>query len=92
MYPIQGVRALRKAVDTATGAFAVPDDAVVEEAKQASPATKSVLKKSLEVLKETSEAVGHVQKLKSALEALYSAVPYLKAIGQSVMDAIGKNS
>ena len=92
MYPIQGVRALRKAVESATGAFAVPSDELVEEAKQATPATRGVIKKSLEVLKETSEAVGHAEKLFRVFDKLMDATPSLKEIGHSVMNTLGGGS
>lgn len=84
-YPIQGIRALRKAVDATTGAYTTPDDEIIEELKQASPASRGVVRKSMEVLKETAEAVGHVEKLKTALEALTSSLPQLKAIGQTAL-------
>lgn len=89
MYPIQGVKALRKAVDTATGAFAAPDEAVVDGYKKAGPEAKSVFKKAYDVLKQAAEATGHAEKLKNTVEAIYgSAAPHVKAIGQSVIDMI----
>lgn len=90
MYPIQGVKALKKAVDTATGAFAAPDEAVVDGYDQAGPEAKSVFKKAFEVLKQAAEATGHAEKLKSAVEAIYgSAAPHIKAIGQSMIGLLG---
>lgn len=89
MYPIQGIKALKKAVDTATGAFAAPDEAVVDGYEQAGPEAKGVFKKALEVLKQAAEATGHAEKLKNAVEAIYgSAAPHIKAIGQSVISMI----
>lgn len=89
MYPIQGIKALKKAVDTATGAFAAPDEAVVDGYEKAGPEAKSVFKKAFEVLKQAAETTGHAEKLKSTLEAIYgSAAPHVKAIGQSVISMI----
>ena len=89
MYPIQGIKALKKAVDTATGAFAAPDEAVVDGYEQAGPEAKSVFKKAFEVLKQAAEATGHAEKLKNTVEAIYgSAAPHIKAIGQSVIGMI----
>lgn len=83
-YPIEGISALRKALDTTTGAYAVPDDQILDEVKQATPSSKEVLRKSMEVLKETAEAVGHVEKLKTAFDALNGAIPQLKEFGRTV--------
>lgn len=91
-YPIQGIRALRRAVDTTTGAFAVPDDELVEEVKQATPKAMSVLKKAGQVLKETAEATGHVGKLAEAIKALSNyaseAGPTLRALGDGIIKQI----
>lgn len=93
MYPIQGIKALKKAVDTATGAFATPDEAVVEEYKRAGPEAKGVFKKAFDVLKQAAEVAGNAEKLTSAVEAIYgsasTAAPHIKAIGQSVLSALG---
>ena len=89
MYPIQGMRALRKTVENSTGAFTIPSDELVEESKQANPATKSILRKSLEVLKETAEAVGHTEKIAKVFDVLMDAAPHLKELGRTVANSIG---
>lgn len=92
MYPIQGIKALKKAVDTATGAFAAPDEAVVDGYEKAGPEAKGVFKKAFDALKQAAEVAGNVEKLKSAVEAIYgsasTAAPHIKAIGQSVLSAL----
>lgn len=92
MYPIQGIKALKKAVDTATGAFAAPDEAVVDGYKQAGQEAKGVFKKAFDVLKQAAEVAGNAEKLKNAVEAIYgsanAAAPHIKALGQSVIGAL----
>lgn len=88
LYPIIGVSILNRAVESATGAFTVPSDAVVAEVKQASPEQKKVLTKALGLLKTTAEATGHVEKLADALKAISNYAsevgPAIKAIGASL--------
>ncbi|GAA6143668.1 hypothetical protein [Hydrogenophaga sp. 5NK40-0174] len=87
LYPIHGLRVLRKAVDTATGAFTTPDDQVVAESQTATPATKGVLRKSAEILKEAAEVTGQADKLFTTL-AKYA--PALNGAMHVVVEALSK--
>lgn len=92
MYPIQGIKALKKAVDTAIGAFTTPDETVSKEFHSAGPEAKGVFNKSLDILKQAAEVTGHLEKLKNTAVAIYGsasdAAPHIKALGQSVIQMI----